>query len=73
MIEIKLEQLLEKRGLTAYALSKQTGLHQSVLSKLKSNSTKALRIDVLDKICEALECQPGELLSFRLTSESKEK
>jgi len=73
MIEIKLEQLLEKRGLTAYALSKQTGLHQSVLSKLKSNSTKALRIDVLDTICQALDCQPGDLLSFKAVEKNSRK
>lgn len=62
MIEIRLEQLLNERGMTAYALAKQAGLHQSVIGKFRHNAAKAVRLDVLDRICEALGCEPGELL-----------
>ena len=62
MIEIKLEQLLNERGMTAYALAKQAGLHQSVVGKFRHNVAKAVRLDVLDRICDALGCEPGELL-----------
>lgn len=62
MIEIKLEQLLNERGMTAYALAKQAGLHQSVIGKFRHNAAKAVRLDVLDRICDALGCEPGELL-----------
>lgn len=62
MIEIRLEQLLNERGMTAYALAKQAGLHQSVIGKFRHNRAKAVRLDVLERICDALECEPGDLL-----------
>ena len=48
--------------MTAYALAKQAGLHQSVIAKFRHNEAKAVRLDVLEKICNALGCEPGELL-----------
>ncbi len=62
MIILKLDELLTERNLTAYALAKKTGLHQSVVSKIRRNESQALRLDVLDKLCAALECQPGDLI-----------
>lgn len=62
MIELRLEQLLSDRGMTAYALAKEAGLHQSVISKLRHNEARALRLDVLDRVCAALNCEPGELI-----------
>ncbi len=64
MIILKLDELLTERNLTAYALAKKTGLHQSVISKIRRNESQALRLDVLDKLCAALECQPGDLLAY---------
>jgi putative transcriptional regulator len=64
MIILKLDELLTERNLTAYALAKKTGLHQSVVSKIRRNESQALRLDVLDKLCAALECQPGDLLAY---------
>ncbi len=59
--------MLKKRNLTAYALHRKTGLHQSVISKIRHGKTLALRIDVLGKICAALECQPGDLIVYEGT------
>ncbi len=62
--------MLEKRGLTAYALhvkSRKDGkfrLHQSVISKIKHNKSKALQIEILDLLCELLECQPADLIVY---------
>ncbi len=70
MIRLKLNEMLEKRGLTAYALhvkSRKDGkfrLHQSVISKIKHNKSKALQIDILDLLCELLECQPSDLIVY---------
>jgi DNA-binding Xre family transcriptional regulator len=70
MIRLKLNEVLEKRGLTAYALhvkSKKDGkfrLHQSVISKIKHNKSKALQIEILDLLCELLECQPADLIVY---------
>ncbi len=62
MIILRLDELLTERNLTAYALAKKTGLHQSVISKIRRNESQALRLDVLDKLCATLECQPGDLI-----------
>ncbi len=62
MITLMLDELLTERNLTAYALAKKTGLHQSVISKIRRNESQALRLDVLDKLCVALECKPGDLI-----------
>jgi len=62
MIEIQLEQLLTDRGMTAYALAKQAGLHQSVIAKFRHNAARAVRLDVLERLCAVLRCEVGELL-----------
>jgi putative transcriptional regulator len=64
MIKLKLGEMLDERKMTAYALHIKSGLHQSVISKIKRNMSKALQLDVLDTLCKALECQPGELIAY---------
>jgi putative transcriptional regulator len=64
MIKLKLDEMLREKNMTAYALHIKSGLHQSVISKIKRNMSKALQLDVLDTLCEALECQPGELIAY---------
>jgi putative transcriptional regulator len=64
MIKLKLGEMLDERKMTAYALHIKSGLHQSVISKIKRNLSKALQLDVLDTLCKALECQPGELIAY---------
>jgi putative transcriptional regulator len=70
MISLELEKLLEKRGRTFYWLAKEAGINHAVMSKLRHNQMIALRLDVLDRICEVLECEPGDVLVR--TSENKE-
>jgi putative transcriptional regulator len=62
MIKLKLGEMLDERKMTAYALHIKSGLHQSVISKIKRNMSKALQLDVLDTLCEALECSPCDLI-----------
>ncbi len=62
MIILKLNDLLEKRGLTLYWLSKQSGVRYATIWNLSKENFSALRIDMLDRICAALKCQPGDLL-----------
>jgi DNA-binding Xre family transcriptional regulator len=70
MILLKLNEMLEKRGLTAYALhvkSRKDGkfrLHQSVISKIRHNKSRALQLDILDLLCELLDCQPSDLIVY---------
>jgi putative transcriptional regulator len=66
MIKLKLNEMLESRGKSAYALHIDSGkkLHQSVISKIRKNESKALQIDTLDLLCKLLECQPADLIVY---------
>ena len=60
MIKIELEKLLEGRSL--YWLSQQTGIRWATLAAMVNGKAQRLDLDALESICEALECQPGDLL-----------
>ena len=62
MIRLELEPLLEKRAKTFYWLAKTAGIHHAVMSKLRHNDMKSVRFDVLDRLCDVLECSPGDIL-----------
>ena len=62
MVKTNLDALLKEKGRTAYWLAKEAGLHQSVVSKLRHNQIKAIRLDVIESICQALDCEPGQLI-----------
>lgn len=62
MIEVRIEQLLEERGKTFYWLAKETGIGHTSLWRLRHEEAKSISFDFLERICRALECQPGELL-----------
>lgn len=61
-IVIRLDELLEDRGLTLVELSKRVGVTVANLSILKNNRAKAIRFSTLTALCDALECTPGELM-----------
>lgn len=63
-IEVHLDRLLEERGMTLVELADKVGITNVNLSILKNNRAKAIRFSTLSKICEVLDCQPGDLLSF---------
>jgi putative transcriptional regulator len=73
MITLKLDEELEKKKKTAYELHKRTGLHQSVISKLKRNEAKMIALDVLDKICDALDCEPSDLIDYQPNNPKEQK
>lgn len=58
-----LDELLESRRMTLAALSEQVGITPVNLSVLKNNRAKAVRFTTLTMLCEALDCQPGDLFS----------
>jgi putative transcriptional regulator len=64
MITLKLEEVLTKKGKTAYEVAKNTRLHQSVISKIRRNEAKMIGLDVLNMLCEELDCEPSDLISF---------
>ena len=64
-IIINLDVMLAKRKMKLNELSDLVGITASNLSILKTGKAKAIKLSTLDAICEALECQPGNLLEFR--------
>ncbi|MFC6323778.1 helix-turn-helix domain-containing protein [Companilactobacillus baiquanensis] len=66
MIVVNLDVLLAKRKMSLTELSDQVGLTIANLSILKNGKAKAIRFSTLIKICEALNCQPGDILEYRV-------
>ena len=64
MIGIGITELLEERGRTFYWLAKETGVSHTTLWRLKKGKALGINFETLEKLCEALKCQPGDLLSF---------
>ncbi len=64
-IVINLDHMLEKRGMKSYELADAIGITTANLSILKTGKAKAVRFSTLEAICEALDCQPGDLLEYR--------
>ena len=63
-IAVKLDDLLHDRRMTLTELADRIGLTLANLSILKTGKARAIRFSTLDAICEALACQPGDILRF---------
>lgn len=61
-IHCRLDELLERRAMTLTELSKRVGVSLVNLSVLKNDRARAIRFSTLAAICEALDCQVGELI-----------
>ncbi len=64
MIEIRIDVLLEIQERSFYWLAKETGLSHTTLWRLKKDKALGINFDTLEKICEALSCQPGDVLTL---------
>lgn len=64
-IIVNLDVMLAKRKISLTELSEKVDITISNLSILKTGKAKAIRFSTLEAICEALECQPGDILEFR--------
>jgi putative transcriptional regulator len=64
-IRIKLDRLLLDRRLTLTDLADRIGITIANLSVLKTNKARAIRFSTLEALCQALACQPGDLLEFQ--------
>lgn len=65
MIVVNLDVMLAKRKMRSKELAERIGITEANLSLLKSSKVKGVRFETLDKICAALECQPGDLLEHK--------
>ncbi len=63
-IAIHLDKLLADRGMTLTELSGRVGVSVVNLSILKNGHARAIRFSTLTRLCQALDCQPGDLLSY---------
>ena len=63
-IIVKLDDVLYARRMTLTELSEKVGITLANLSILKTGKARAMRFSTLEAICEALECQPGDLLVY---------
>ncbi|GAA3916973.1 helix-turn-helix transcriptional regulator [Litoribacillus peritrichatus] len=61
-IRIDLDVVMAQRKMRLKTLAQQVGITEQNLSVLKNGKAKAVRFSTLDKICEVLECQPGDIL-----------
>ena len=64
MIIVNLDVMMAKRKISSQELAEKVGLTPANLSILKTNKGRAIRFSTLDKICEVLECTPGDILGF---------
>ncbi len=65
MIIINIDVMLAKRKMSVTELSQRVGITMANISILKNGRAKAIKIETLNKICEALQCQPGDILEWR--------
>jgi len=65
-IIVNLDVMLAKRKMRSKALAEMVGITEVNISLLKSGKVKGIRFETLEAICRALDCQPGDILEFRL-------
>ena len=72
-ITIKLDDLLHDRRMTLTELADRIGMALANLSILKTGKARAIRFSTLEAICEALSCQPGDILRFEPEQAERER
>ena len=63
-IRVNLDVMMAKRKISLTELADKVGITLANLSILKTEKAKAIRFSTLNKICEVLECQPGDILEY---------
>ena len=64
-IIVNLDVMLARRKMRSRELSELVGITEQNISLLKSGKVKGVRFETLEKICQILDCQPGDILEFR--------
>ncbi len=63
-IELELDVMMAKRHMSLNELADRVGIANVNLSKIKNNKVNAIRFSTLAGICEALNCEPGDILKY---------
>ncbi len=64
-IIINIDVMLAKRKMSVTELTEKVGITMANLSILKNGKARAIRFSTLETVCEALDCQPGDILEFK--------
>jgi putative transcriptional regulator len=64
-IVVNLDVMLARRKMRSRELAEHVGITEQNISLLKSGKVRGVRFDTLERICAALQCQPGDLLEYR--------
>ena len=64
MIIVRLDRILVEKKMQLSELAEQVGISLVNLSNLKTGKVKAIRFSTLERICEVLDCQPGDILEY---------
>ncbi len=64
-IVLRLDRMMADRKISLNELSEKVGIANINLSKIKTGKVSAIRFSTLEKICEVLECQPGDILEYK--------
>ncbi|HHU74027.1 MAG TPA: helix-turn-helix transcriptional regulator [Clostridiales bacterium] len=68
-IVVNIDVMLAKRKMSVTELSKRVGITMANLSILKNGKAKAIRFSTLEAICKVLDCQPGDILEYKIDEE----
>ncbi len=69
-IVVNLDVMMAKRKISSQELAEKIGITQANLSILKTNKGKAIRFSTLNKLCEVLDCKPGDILDYEKENEN---
>ncbi len=72
-IIVNLDVMLARRKMRSRELAERIGITEQNVSLLKSGKVKGVRFETLERICEVLECQPGDILEWRPDSPDKDE
>jgi putative transcriptional regulator len=64
IIRIRIDELLKEHQRTFYWLAKETGVSHTTLWRLKKDKAQGITFNTLERICKALQCQPGDVLTL---------
>ena len=64
-IIVNVDVMMAKRKMSSQELAEKIGITQANLSILKTGKAKGIRFSTIEAICQALDCQPGDILEYR--------
>lgn len=69
-VVVRLDVMLARRKMRSRELAERVGITEANVSLLKSGKVRGVRLDTLENVCQALQCQPGDLLEWQPPSDA---